>query len=185
MRHRVWVFLLLCLFAVSLLFFQLSSASADLRVNEAATRFFLDDGKTGASLVVENPLGQSVAANVRVELIDPQGVVRSSNEHELIIKEGTATLFIALPFQPSRLKDEERKQLLWYRLRYQIKPKDLSSAAEKPVEGFISLSGITPDLFEVNVVSSMYAREGMLYRVRVRTAHPLDGHAVGSVRGRR
>jgi hypothetical protein len=182
MRHRVWVFLLLCLFAVSLLFFQLSSASADLRVNEAATRFFLDDGKTGASLVVENPLGQSVAANVRVELIDPQGVVRSSAEHALIIKEETATLFIALPFQPSRLKDEELKQLLWYRLRYQIKPKNLSSAAEKPVEGFISLSGITPDLFEVNVVSSMYAREGMLYRVRVRTAHPLDGHAVEGVR---
>jgi len=182
MRLRLWVFLLLCLFAVSFLFFQLSSASADLRVNEAATKLLFDDGKTGASLVVENPTGRNVAANVRVELIDPQGVVRSSAERAEIIKEGTASLFIALPFQPAKLKDEERKQLLWYRLRYRIKPKDSSSAAEKPVEGVISLSGITPDMFEVSVVGSAYAREGSLYRARVRTAHPLDGHAIEGVR---
>jgi hypothetical protein len=182
MRHRVWVFLLLCLFAVSLLFFQLSSASADLRVDEAATKFLLDDGKIGASLVVENPSGRSIAATVRVELIDPQGVVRSSTERQEIIKEGTAILFIPLPFQPSKLKDEERNQFLWYRLRYRIKPKDSSSAADKPIEGVVSLSGITPDLFEVHVVGSAYAREGTLYRARVRTAHPLDGHGIEGVR---
>jgi hypothetical protein len=182
MRRQGWVFLLLCLFTVSLLFFQLSSASADLRVNEAATRFLLDDGKTGASLVVENPLGQSVAATVRVELIDPNGVALSSGERAEIIKEGTAALFIPLSFQPARLKDEEHNQFLWYRLRYRITPKASSSAAEKPVEGVISLSEITPDMFEVRVVSSVYAREGALYRARVRTAHPLDGHAVEGVR---
>jgi hypothetical protein len=153
-----------------------------LRVNEAATKFLFDDGKTGASLVVENPAGRSVAANVRVELIDPQGVVRSSAERGELIREGTTTLFIRLPFQPAKLKDEERNQLLWYRLRYHIEPKDASSAAEKPVEGIISLSEITPDMFEVHVVGSAYAREGALYRARVRTAHPLDGHGIEGVR---
>jgi hypothetical protein len=182
MRLRLWVFLLLCLFAVSLLFFQLSSASADLHVNEAATKFLLDDGKTGASLVLENPLGRNVAATVRVELINPQGVVRSSAAQEEIIKEGTAALFISLPFQPSKLKDEERNQLLWYRLRYHIKPKDSSSVTEKPLEGVISLSAITPDLFEVHVVSAPYTREGALYRARVRAIHPLDGHPIEGVR---
>ena len=44
MRRRRWVFLLLCLFIVSLLCFQLSQASATLRVNEAATRFLLEEG---------------------------------------------------------------------------------------------------------------------------------------------
>jgi hypothetical protein len=153
-----------------------------LRVNEAATKFLLDNGKTGASLVVENPLGRKVGAAVRVELIDPQGGIRASAERALIIEEGTTTLFIALPFQPSKLKDEERNQLLWYRLRYHIKPKDSPSAVEKPVEGIISLSEITPDMFEVHVVSSAYAREATLYRALVRTAHPLDGHAIEGVR---
>jgi hypothetical protein len=181
MRCRRWVFLLLCLFIVSLFFIQLSRASATLRVNEAATRFLLEEGRTGASLVVDNSLGRKIEASVRVELIDPQGRVRASVEREEMIKEGAATLFLPLPFQFSKLTETERKEFLWYRLRYRIMPKDSSDAASK-TEGIISLSAITPDLFEVHVASSAYAREGARYRARVRAVHPISNQAVEGVR---
>lgn len=182
MRRRTWVFVLFCLFTISLLLSQLSSARVSLHVNEAATKFLLEERRTGASLVVENPLGSDVQARVRVELVDPQGRVRSSAEREEIIKRGTATLFIPLSFQLSSLKDEERSQFIWYRLRYRIAPKDSSDAAAKPLEGVLSLSKITPDLFEVHVAGSAYSREGARYHARVRTAHPLDRHGVEGVR---
>ena len=63
--------------------------------------------KVSAALVLENSLGRKIEASVRVELIDPQGHVRSSVEREETIREGTATLFLPLPFQFSNLKETE------------------------------------------------------------------------------
>jgi hypothetical protein len=181
-RWRSWVFVLLCLFTLSLLFFQLSFARERLHVNEAATRFLLDEGRTGASLVLENSLGHEVAAKIRVELIDPQGQVRASTERNEIIKEGTTALFIPLTLQLSNLKETERNQFLWYRLRYHIAPKESANVAVNSIEGIISLSGIMPDIFEIHVSASAYAREGARYRARVLATHPLDGHAIEGVR---
>jgi hypothetical protein len=180
-RRRSLVIVLFCLFIVSLLFSQLTTASAGLRIDEAATRFLLEQERTGASLVIENSLGREIAARVRVELIDPEGRVRASNEREEIIKQGTAALFIPLPFQFSDFKDAKQNDFLWYRLRYLVTPKDSSSAAER-VAGIISLSGITPDIFEVRVTASEYAREGASYRARLRAVHPIAGNAIEGVR---
>jgi A-macroglobulin TED domain/Alpha-2-macroglobulin family/Carboxypeptidase regulatory-like domain/MG2 domain/A-macroglobulin receptor binding domain/Alpha-2-macroglobulin bait region domain/Macroglobulin domain MG3 len=178
MRRRIWVFVLFCLFVVSLLFSQLTNATAGLRLDEAATRFLLAEGRTGASLVVENPLGQALPARVRVELLDPRGTVRASNEREELIKEGRSTLFIALRFQFSDLKSIERNEFLWYRLRYVITPKDAANESA----GFISLSNITPDIFEVRVAASEFGREGALYRAHLRAVHPISGNAIEGVR---
>ena len=181
MRRRNWVFVLFCLFTVSLLFSQLTSAVVGLRVDEAATRFLLETERTGASLVIENPLGRELRARVRVELIDPQGMVRASTEREAIIKEGTAALFIPLPFKFSDLTIAERQEFLWYRLRYVITPKDSQNAAEHKSAGYISLSTIAPDIFEVRVSASDYGREGARYRARLRAVHPLNGNGIEGV----
>lgn len=182
MRRRSWVFVLFCLFTVSLLFSRLTNADASLRVDEAATRFLLEQERTGASLAIENPLGQSFPAHVRVELLDPQGRVRASNERAEIIKTGHTTLFIPLSFKYSDLTTTEREEFLWYRLRYQITSEDSSSRGRQQSAGFISLSNIAPDIFEVRVAASEYGREGARYRARLRAVHPLNGNGVEGVR---
>lgn len=181
MRRRSWVFVLFCLFIVSLLFSQLTNADARLRVDEGATRFLLEQERTGAALVVENPLGQNLPARVRVELIDPQGVVRASQESDEIIAQGTTTLFIPLSFKFTDLKDAERKEFLWYRLRYQINGKASTGRTQPLSAGIISLSNIAPDIFEVRVSSSEYGRESTRYRARLRTVHPLSGNGIRGV----
>ncbi|MBA2733036.1 MAG: hypothetical protein H0U54_09135, partial [Acidobacteria bacterium] len=182
MRRRSWFFVFLCLLTASLLFSRLTTASATLRVDEAATRFLLEERRTGASLVIENSTGSEVPARVRVELIDPQGRIRASSERDEIIKEGIAPHFIPLAFQFSALNDTERKQFLWYRLRYHVAPKDSSSAAENRRSGIISLSNITPDIFEIRIIASEYGREGARYVARLRAAHPITGQPIEGVR---
>ncbi|HEX8845621.1 MAG TPA: MG2 domain-containing protein [Pyrinomonadaceae bacterium] len=180
MRRSIWVFLILCLFTVPLLLSSSTNAGATLRVNETATRFLFEKERTGPLLVVENSLGRRLEAHVQVELLDPQGSVRASAGEDVTITEGAAQLFVSLPFRPSDLKAAERQQLLWYRLRYSITPRNSSNRAEQ-TEGIISLSVIAPDIFEVRVISSSYAKEDSLYRAHVRAAHPLTGRAVQGV----
>lgn len=181
MQRRCWVFVLFCLFTISLLFAPSSNADAELRVDEAATRFLLEDGRTGAALSVENPLGRSTNARIRIELIDPQGVVRASQERTETIVEGRSSLFIPLPFNYSDLNETERKEFLWYRLRYQITAQESGSAGQHSSTGYLSISNITPDIFEVRISSSEYGREGARYRARLRAVHPLSGQAVAGV----
>jgi hypothetical protein len=181
MRLRSRVIVPLCLFTVSLLFSQLTNAGAGLRVDEAATRFLLEENRVGASLVVENSLGREARARIRVELIDPQGRVRASAEREEIIKTVAAAHFIPLPFRYSGLEAAERNQFLWYRLRYLILLKDSAAAPESRSEGIISLSNITPDVFEVRVAASEYGREGARYRAHLRAVHPIKGNGVEGV----
>ncbi|PYS48774.1 MAG: hypothetical protein DMF68_12140, partial [Acidobacteria bacterium] len=150
-----------------------------MRVNESATRFLLDSERTGASLAIENPLGSSVRAHIRIDLIDTDGRVRSHGERDEMISAGRAQAFIPLAFQFSNLSDTERGKFLLYRLRYSIK--DFARTDEKPIVGVISLSEITPDIFDVRVVASEFAREASRYTVRVRAAHPVTGLGIAGV----
>ena len=180
MRRRFWVLLLLCLAGLSPLISPLTNAGSTLRVDEAATRFLFERERTGASLALENPLGHSVTARIRIELIDPQGLARATSERIETIKAGQSLLFIPLAFQPGEIKPTERSQLIWYRLRYAIAAGDPAEKIER-IEGILSLSEIAQDLFEVQVVASTYARESSLYRAHVRAAHPVSGHPIAGV----
>ncbi|HKQ54216.1 MAG TPA: MG2 domain-containing protein, partial [Pyrinomonadaceae bacterium] len=179
-RRRRRVILLACLFIAPLLFNQLTRARATLRVDEAATRFLFETDRTGAALSVENSTGRDVAARVRVELIDPQGRVRAEAARQETIKRGRTTLFVALAFRPTDLAADERKQLIWYRLRYTLAPQD-SKDDDAQTSGVVSLSNITPGLFELRVAASSYVREGAHYRARARATHPQSGVAIEDV----
>jgi hypothetical protein len=182
MRRRSWVIVLFCLFAVSLLLSQLSSASTVLRVNEASTRLRLEDKQTNLSLAVENPTGRSFTARVRLELLDPEGQVTASAERDETIKRGNAALVIPLPLDLSGLSDADRNEMLWYRLRYRIAPLSSSEAAGvQQVEGIVSLSEITPDIFQLNIGAPAHAREGTRYRAQVRAVHPVTSRPVKGV----
>ncbi|HUQ32047.1 MAG TPA: MG2 domain-containing protein [Pyrinomonadaceae bacterium] len=180
--RRSWVLFLFCLFTVSLVLTQLSSANTNLKVNEADTRLLLEDKQTLVSLVIENPAGRSFPAQVRLEAIDPNGQARAVVESEETIKRGNSALVIPLPLQLTNLSKSERNEMLWYRLRYQVTPLASSEAAGiARVEGIVSLSEITPDIFQVNVTAPEKAREGTRYRAQVRTLHPVTSRPVKGV----
>lgn len=182
MRRRSWVFLLLCLLLVSLLS-QLSSANTTLRVNEASTRMLLEDKQTNLSLVIENPTGQSFPAHVRLEVLDPDDKLVAVVESDENIRRGNAALVIPLPLQLAGLRGSDGKEVLWYRLRYRITPVSASGGPHtEPIEGILSLSEITPDIFQMNVVAPASAREGTRYRAQVRTVHPITSRPVKGVR---
>ncbi len=182
MRHRSWVIVLFCLCSVSLLLSQLSSASTTLRVNEASTKLLLEDKQTNVSLAIENPTGQAFPARVRLEVLDPQGKLVIVAERDQTIKHGNAALMIPLPLQLTGMNESERNEMLWYRLRYIITPLSSSEAAtNERVEGIVSLSEITPDIFQLSVTAPEKAREGTRYRAQIRTIHPVTSRPVKGV----
>ncbi len=182
MRHRRWVIVLFCLFTVSLLLSQLSSASTSLRVNEASTKLLLEDKQTNLSLAIENPTGQAFPAHVRLEVLNPESQVVALSESDENIRRGNAALVIPLPLQLTGLSENARNEMLWYRLRYRLTPLSASGATTNArVEGIVSLSEITPDIFQLNVTAPEKVREGTRYRAQIRTIHPVTSRPVKGV----
>lgn len=182
MRRRSWVIFLFSLFTLSLLLSQLSSASTTFRINEASIRLRLEDKQTSVALAIENPTGHAFPAHVRLEVLRPDGQVVAMVESDENIKRGNASLLVPLPLQLTGLNYAERNEMLWYRLRYQLTP---LPTAEQPgterVEGIVSLSEITPDIFQLSVTTADHAREGTRYRAQVRTLHPITSRPVKGV----
>src|SRR4029078_1972663 len=72
----------------------------------------------------------------------------------------------------------EDRSFLWLRLHYRISKEDQYDSIS---QGIISLSEITPDLFELRVANPEMAREGSLYRARVFASHPVTHKAAANV----
>ena len=177
---RRWLLSLFCLSVPLLLFVQLTRARGVLTVNEAATRFLLRDAEPLVSLAVENPSGKSLDVMVQLELLDPDGHSRTATKAVFKLGTGSQKLLINLPIKIAKLSSVEQDQLLWYRLRYHVAPaagEDVAAAA-----GVISLSEMTPDLFQIRVASSRTVRAGMRYRATVRAQHPLSNRPARAVR---
>lgn len=182
MRHRRWMMVVLCLSVSLLLLSQLSSASDTVRVDEARTRVLLEEKATKVSLMVVNPLHGEFTARVRLEVLDPHDALRASAESNETIKRGASTLVLTLPLQLAGLDKAERNEVLWYRLRYRISPLQTERTAVAPIEGIVSLSEITPDLFELRVAAPEKAREGQRYHAQARAVHPVSSRPVAGVK---
>ncbi|HKC65179.1 MAG TPA: MG2 domain-containing protein, partial [Pyrinomonadaceae bacterium] len=180
MRRRRWVIVLFSIFSVSLLLSQLSKASTTLRVNEANIKVLLEEKQTSVSLAFENPTGHSFPAHVRLEVLDPEGKVIAIAESDATIGKGAGAIVMPIPLQLTTLSASDRNEVLWYRLRYQVTP--LTQDGGQKIEGIVSLSEITPDIFQINVVAPKNAREGTRYRAQVRAVHPITSRAVKNVR---
>ncbi|HWT02383.1 MAG TPA: MG2 domain-containing protein [Pyrinomonadaceae bacterium] len=179
MRRRSWASLLFCLLIVSPLLSQLSTASTALRVNEAETRILLEGDQARASLAVENPTGRAFAAHVKLEVLDPQGKAVATVESDETIRGGKFSLVAPLPLRPKDMSDDEA---LWYRLRYRITPQPTAGeTGTNGVEGIVSLSEITPDIFQLRVVAPERASAGTRYRAQVFAAHPVTMRPVKGV----
>jgi uncharacterized protein YfaS (alpha-2-macroglobulin family) len=183
----------LCALAVATLV-NAAAQTFSLRVNEAATRISLAEGHGKISLAVENHTGRAAPAHVKLELLDTHDKVVARTQRRATLKPGANVVAAFLPVSNRARPGESVNQLLWYRLRYEVAPAAAAAApaalgaeaaahnlAAATTTGIISLSEITPDLFELRVSAAGRADEGQLYRVRVRATQPLSSRPVRGV----
>lgn len=156
------------------------AVDSTLRVDEAAARVSFTGTETRISLVIENTSARDRTTRVALRLIEPDDRVKASTEIAASIRRGSSTIDISLPFVVSRLSDAERRRLLLNRLRYSIIASDEASDDAR-VEGIISLSTITPDLFSLQITAPEYTRTGAGYPVRVRAVHPATARPAADV----
>lgn len=174
---RKWLLFLSCLFMLLTLIAP-SRAGLTIRVDESATRI-LFAGQTRVSLAIENPLNTAVAAQVKIELLDTHGQIRGKAAHAQLLKRGTNVVVIPIEVRLTADGAADTRELLWYRLRYHVEPSAGSQFDQ--IKGVVSLSGISPDIFAIQVASAQKAQEGAAFRLRVRAAHPLTAQPVASV----
>jgi uncharacterized protein YfaS (alpha-2-macroglobulin family) len=167
---RRWFLFLVCL-GCSLPFLgAVTNARFELRVDEKASRILLTDLAPQVSLVVENGSRETIAARIRLELLTPKETVAAATESKVEIKSGTQKLPFTLPFKTRDLTPYEEDQALWYRLHYRVIP---DAPGTPPIEGLISLSEITPDLFELRIVGPGKATPGSRFITKVLARHPV------------
>jgi hypothetical protein len=176
MRSRPTALLLLCLFSAFLWLTPSSATTVKLRVNETATRVWPRQTKTEVALAVENLTNRPLRANIELEWLDPSDLVDGKTARRETIAPGAGKLTIPFPL-PKEIHEQDKT--LWYRLRYRVAPESDNSFA--PVSGIISLSEITPDLFELRVTASEFPIPGKTYRTHIRALHPLTSRPVGGV----
>ena len=185
---RRWFRLLPCV-AVCLCALPFVAADADapaVTVNESAVRLAFAKDRTTVTLPVANYSREHVRVRVTLELLDTSDRVRGAAVRDESLQPGATSLVINFARSwLDALRPDERSRLLWYRLRYRITPQaDGAAARVAPlVEGIISLSQlVAPDVFQLRVSAPEKVSEGMLYRARVRAAHPLTLAPVRGVR---
>jgi hypothetical protein len=143
-----------------------------LRVDESATRATLRRDSTQVALAFVNKTGRELKARVLVELLDTDGASLAHVERDEQVASGASAIPFTLP--ATVLGDEKaRERVPWYRVRYRITPEQEADSAASAA-GIISLSEITPDLFELSVFTPDYVFEGVRFRARVRAAHPFS-----------
>jgi len=178
MRFRPTL-LLLCLFFVLLPLTRSSAVNTVLRVNEAETRVWPREGQTEVALALENLTANPLRARIELAWLDPQDRVPWQTDRRETVTSGASKIAVPLPLF---IDSDQADKALWYRLRYRIMPEKDSSKAFAPITGLISLSEITPDIFELRVIASEFPIAGKPYRAHVRALHPITSRPVSGVR---
>jgi A-macroglobulin TED domain/Alpha-2-macroglobulin family/MG2 domain/Carboxypeptidase regulatory-like domain/A-macroglobulin receptor binding domain/Macroglobulin domain MG3/Alpha-2-macroglobulin bait region domain len=182
MRHRLIGPLFFCLLSTAIFAAKFSANISTLHVNESATRFLLQKEGATVSLALENPLTVSMTARVTLDLIDPHDIIRSKAAIDTSIPAGPS--FLKIPLFKAGTFDYDDRELIWYRLRYQVEPAGANGAVVESgtVSGVISLSEITPDFFRLQVSAPQEAGKGLKYAIRARTMHLLTGKPISGVK---
>jgi hypothetical protein len=137
-------------------------------VNEKESSISVNGNAAEVSLVVESTGSKSAA--VSLELLDAESKVRTSTSQTCTLKKGKNTCKSTL--QLGDLLKTAEHELYWYRLHY----------TTGTTEGYISLSELLRDVFELRMSSPEQVFAGMRYRVRVRAMNPFSLKPVKNVR---
>jgi hypothetical protein len=171
------------IWAITLSFLLVGScfAQTGVRLNEAATHIQIHSDGTLVDLPVENQTRETISVHVLLELVDPRGVVQVHGDRDASLPPGSTKLKIALPPAFAKNENPDRRNLLWYRLRYTITSSLPSESSRKPILGIVSVGQATPEIFEMHVASPAFIKEGGHYAARVRAIHPVTAHPVAGV----
>lgn len=173
---RRWLLSLLCLSVLFVSLAPLTRARGELKVNEARTKLLLEPAQL--LLAVENSTGEALKAKVDLELLDTRDRRISEATSAQTISTGNQFLTLSLPLSFSKLERNAQRGFLWHRLHYSLTKE---GGPEVLAEGIVSLSEITPDLFEIRVAPGEMLREGMRYRTRVLANHPVTHKPTANV----
>lgn len=173
---RVFEFVILCL-----LFLSSASAQTLVRVNELAARIQFLSEDTVVDLPVENPSRDTISAHLLLELVDPAGVIRDRSEQDVSLPPGETKFKASLPLASALANKIDRKNLLWYRLRYTITQTAPATASLALLVGILSVGEATPGIFELHAAAPELVRESGQYAIRIRALHPVTGRPVAGV----
>ncbi len=169
MKGKIFLTVAVCLFFIGSVYGQ-----NNFRLNESATKAFIKNGAIETQLTFENT-SKAFAANIRLEILDASDKILTQAATQENIKRGRQMLALALPFS----YEKNSNDYLWYRLRYFVAPID---APEKALSGIVSLSEITPDIFELRAAAGSQIYAGMNYQVRVRAFQPVTSRPMPQVK---
>ncbi len=172
---RVFVLVALCLTALVLT--SRSGAQGTLTVDESKIVVLLAR-EPGEVQFPINTTGKEIVTRIHLELLDTRDHVLATAEKVATVRQPT-TVSIPLPFYVSKLKDSERRNLPWIRLRYRLTNE---SSVTTLSSGIVSLSQVAPEIFEVRVISASFLKEGALYNVRVQAINPINERPTPGVR---
>ncbi|MGH9793165.1 MAG: alpha-2-macroglobulin family protein [Candidatus Acidiferrales bacterium] len=173
-----------CTFASLLVVFLFqagSFATARLRVDESATtiRFGATGAENQLQLVVENP-GSPLHVRLQLEWLDTDDRVRGRIERDERLRAGRNRLVVRFPFDFAALRQDDRREFLWYRVQYRIEPASAEQSFE-PVIGVLTVGQISPAAFVLRLAHPAGVAAGTPLRVRVRSLHPLTEKGVAGV----
>ena len=152
-----------------------ASAQTIFRLDEKATKAFITNDQLKTELALDNKSAK-FAAKIRLEIIDVDERVLAQAETSETIKRGRQTLTVWLPFSYAQNSND----YLWCRLRYSVTSDE--NAEIQTLNGIVSLSEITPEIFEVRAAAGEHIYSGMNYRVRVRAFQPLTDAPMSDVK---
>ncbi len=175
---RKWLLFPFCLSIALVVFGPLARARGVITIDEGAIGFLIRQDSASVLLPINNSFGEIVRTRVQIEVLDPENQVKASIDRVEDLPRGTKILTLPVPFNSSKLLPAERRRLLWYRLHYRVIP---DQSAANTTDGLVSLSEITPDLFEVRLATSEMVHEGGGYFVRIQTIHPITRRPAANV----
>lgn len=152
-----------------------------LRVNDAATRLRMFDDRFEARLVVQNSTGVTLDADADLELLDPADAVRAGVQQRLRLEPGLGAQDVVLSPGVSSLSASERLQVLHYRLRYRLAIVSPPPGASATLTGVLAVSRLTPDVFELRLLSNDSAQAARPLHVVVQAVHPVSERPVAGV----
>ncbi len=166
MKREFSLLVVVCLFLAGF-----AQAQTSLKVLEAETKAFSSANKLQINLAIESDFRQKTQAKIRLEILDANDKIIAQKDSTATFQRGKNTVSISLPLA----KEAEVDDLLWRRLRYSVEANGTSA------KGFISLSEIMPELFELRVAASEEIYAGMKYQARVRAFHPITYTPISDV----
>lgn len=153
-----------------------SEAIAGLSVSEDSVSLRVSGDGFVVELPVLNALKQPVAADVRLEVIEPDDRVIAHAETRTEPITGRVTVSVPLKVQfPESGRDRDFLQRL--RLRFRLD----SGTSSPPVEGVVALSRIARDCFELTIAAPEAVRPGQRVEIRVLAQNPFTRRAVPGV----